>query len=136
MTNVNAFGTKLYVGGTAGTAIAQVKDIQPFALKRKMLDATNHDSTDGDPEFVPGNAESTQTKITINYDPANATHKNAVGGLLYMWKNRTGATVALTAGTAWWIGYAYVAEFTPKAPVDGLLTADVVLQHSGVITLP
>lgn len=137
MTNINAFGTKLYRGGTAGTAIAQVTNITGPNLKRSMLDVSSHDSTGGWPEFIGGMFDSSEIKLDINYDPAGATHKNAAGGLIADFVSGTAVTYALKfsdAATTTWSQTCIVSAFEPKAPMKDKLSASVTLQVSGAVT--
>lgn len=138
MTNINAFGTKLYRGGTAGTAIAQVDNIGGPGLKVNALETTNHDSTGGWQEFIGGLKDGGDVKLDINYDPAGATHKDAAGGLLTDLKNGTANAYALKfsdAATTTWTFSALVTGFEPKAPANGKLAASVNLKVTGVVTM-
>lgn len=137
MTNINAFGTKLYRGGTAGTAIAQVDNITGPGLKLNTLDVTNHDSTGGWQEFIGGLKDGGDVKLDINYDPAGATHKAAAGGLLTDLTAGTALAYALKfpdAATTTWTFSAIVTSFEPKAPANNKLTASVTLKVTGVVT--
>ena len=137
MTNYNALGTKLYRGGTAGTAIAQVTNIGGPGLKLETLEVTSHDSGVWR-EFIGGLRDGGEIKLDINYDPAGATHKDAAGGLLADLKNGTANAYALRfsdAATTTWTFNALVTSFEPKAPMDGKLSASTNLKITGTATL-
>lgn len=135
MAKYAAKGTKLKRGAVE---IAQVRNIDGPGLEANIIEATSHDDTEGYNTFVQGLKDAGEVSLEIAYDPANATHKNASGGLLYDFA--TGAVTAYTmvfpdAGATEWDFNAIVKSFQPKAPVDGLLTADVTLKISGAPTL-
>lgn len=139
MAKYAAFGTTLKIGGTAGTAIVNVTDIAGPKLGAEILDMTAHDSSGSYREIVPTFLDAGEVTCTIQYDPAHATHKNAAGGLLYLFANKTSSSFALvlpsTPATNI-VFTAYVTGFEPKMPIDGALTADVTLKVSGAPTLP
>lgn len=139
MAKYAAFGTTLKTGGTAGTAIINVQSIEGPEISVEMLDMTAHDSGSAYRETRPSFIDAGEITLQILYDPNDATHKNAVGGLLYLLANRTSSSFALgfpSTPAANWVFTAYVTGFTPNAPFDDKLTAEVTMQISGAPTLP
>ncbi|MBX7237671.1 MAG: hypothetical protein K1X65_25065 [Caldilineales bacterium] len=135
MAKYAAFGTTLKKGAVA---IAQVRDIDGPALDSNIIEATSHDDTDGYNTFVQGLKDAGEISLSIAYDPAGVTHKNASGGLLYEYEQGSISAYTLVfpdAGLTEWDFNALVKSFKPTAPVDGLLTADVTLKISGAPTL-
>ena len=136
-----AKGTVLKMGDGASpevfTAIAQLGDVDGPNSKLDTVDTTHHGSTAK--EYVPTIIDGGEVKFTINYDPAAATHKNAIGGLLYAHQNKLLKNfqlvfpVAAPAGPSF---AAFVADFQVKAPVAGKLVADVVFKITGPVTWP
>lgn len=139
MAKYAAFGTTLKIGGTAGTAVVNVTEFDGPEQSAETIDMTAHDSSGSYREIVPSFLDGGEVTMTIQYDPAGATHKNAAGGLLYLYANRTSSSYALTfpsTPAASWVFTGYVTRFKPSAPLDGALTADVTIKVSGAPTLP
>lgn len=136
-----AKGTVLKMGDGASpevfTAIAQIGDVDGPNSKRETVDTTHHGSASK--EFVATILDAGEVKFSINYDPAEATHKNLAGGLIYAHQNGTlknfkiDLPVLVVAGPTF---AAYVTDFQIKAPVAGKLVADIVLRISGAIVWP
>lgn len=141
MTNYDAFGTTLRLGGTTastGTAIAQVTNISGPGLSADTIDVTSHDSTTGYRQFLQGLKDGGEVTLDINYDPTGATHKNTSGGLLYEFEQGTQNNYALVfsdSSTTVWVLPAIVTGFEPSAPMDNKLSASVTLKISGKPTL-
>jgi len=139
MAKYAAFGTTLYRGTSGGgTPYVNVMSISGPALSLDTEDVTSHDSTGAWEEVVGTILRSGECTLDIAYDPANATHKNAAGGLLADLAARTSTTFTLVfpdSGSTEWVFTALVTGFEPSAPVDGALTASVTLKPSGQPTL-
>lgn len=139
--NYAALGTQLQMGDGASpegfTAMAHILDVQAPAVKLDTVDVTSHSSTWK--EKVATLLDGGDVTFSINYDPAEATHKNLSGGLIYAltqkqlknWKIRfpdqANSIIAFAA---------YVTEFQPEAPVTGKLSAKLKLSVTGAVTLP
>lgn len=135
MAKYSAYGTALLRGAVE---IAQVTSISGPGIALDTVDVTEHDGN-GWEELVPTILRSGEITLEIAYDPAEATHKNASGGLLYDLVSRTSTAYTLTFPTtpaASWTFNAFVTGFEPSAPVDGALTASVTLKITGTVTLP
>lgn len=138
MAKYSSFGTALTKGSYPGTEVAQVTNISGLNVSLDTTDVTEHDGT-GWEEHVATILRSGTVTIDIVYDPNDATHKNASGGLIYDLVNRVLGTwniVFPTTPVAYASFSAYVTGFTPSAPVDGALTASVTLKPTGAVTLP
>lgn len=134
----SAFGTKLKRGGTAGTAIAEVTELSGPTLAADTIEMTSHDSTSGYREFIGGLKDPGEVKLSINYLPAGATHKNTAGGLLYDYEAGTATAYALVfpdAATTVWTFNGIVTGFETGAPIDDKLSADVTIKLAGKPTL-
>ena len=137
-TKYDAYGTALYKGTNTGTAYAQVTSITGPSMSLDTVDVTSHDSTSAWEEVVATILRSGDLTMDIVYDPADATHKNASGGLLADFIARTAVVFTLIfpdAATTEWTFSGYITAFEPSAPVDGALTASVTIKPSGVVTL-
>lgn len=138
MTKYSAFGTALTKGTYPGTEVAQVTNISGLSISLDTVDVSEHDG-DGWEEHVATILRSGTVTLDIVYDPNDATHKNANGGLLYDMTQRVAGVWNLvfpTTPTKYFTFTAYVTGFTPSAPVDGALTASVTLKPTGLVTLP
>ncbi len=119
------------------TTIAEVLDISGPGLSMEPVDATSHDS-DGWKEFIAGLKDGGDVSFDIQYIPSNATHKNASGGVLYDFDQRTLRNFQLVfpdSGSTTWTFAAFVTGFEPQAPVEDKLTASLTLKISGAPTL-
>ena len=90
-----AFGTTLKIGGTAGTAIVNITEINPPSQSAETLDMTAHDSGGAYREMVPSFLSAGEVTLTINWDPNAATHKNAAGGLRKLFADRASSSLRL-----------------------------------------
>lgn len=135
MAKYAAFGTKLLRGAVE---IAQVQNISGPGLALDTEDVTSHDSTEGWEEVVATILRSGEVSMDLVYDPNNATHKNASGGLLYDLAGRTSTAYTLTfpsSPAVSWTFTAFVVGFEPDMPHDGALSASVTMKITGKPTL-
>ena len=135
MAKYAAFGCALKKGGTE---YAGVTNISGPGLSLDTVDVTSHDSTGAWEEVVGTILRSGEISLDLVYDPADATHKYAAGGLLYDLVSRTAIALTLefsdTATTTWSFN-ALVTGFKPGMPVDGFLGASATLKLTGQPTL-
>ena len=135
MAKYAAFGCALKKGGTE---YAGVTNISGPGLSLDTVDVTSHDSTGAWEEVVGTILRSGEISLDLVYDPADATHKYAAGGLLYDLVSRTAIALTLefsdTATTTWSFN-ALVTGFEPGMPVDGFLGASATLKLTGQPTL-
>lgn len=135
MAGIAAFGTLLKKGATA---VANCTHIGGPGLSLDTEDVTAHDSVSACEEVAATIVRTGTIKLDINYDPANATHKYAVNGLLYDLFNKTDVTtftLCFPGGVIWSFAHAFVVGFEPAAPHAGKLSATVTIKPSGVVTL-
>ena len=135
MAKYAAFGCALKRGATA---IANVTNISGPGLSLDTEDVTSHDSTGGWEEVVGTILRSGEITLDIVYDPDNATHKYAAGGLIHDLVSRTAQTYNLyfsDSTPATWAFSALVTGFNPGMPVGGALTASVSMKLTGQPTL-
>ena len=87
-------------------------------------------------EKVGGLLDGGEITLDLNFVPTGATHKEAVGGLLYNMTQRTVDNYKLIfPDTTYWIWPCLVTGFTPESPVEGKLGAAVTLTVAGEPTL-
>lgn len=137
-TAISSFGTLVKIGDGASsetfTTIAELRDITPPELASDTEDVTSHSSTGGYEEVIPdGVLKTGEVTFEINYVPTATTH-NATAGLIKDWKNKTKRNFQLVypdSGNSTWVFAAYVTKFASKAPVKGVLRADVTLKLTG-----
>ena len=138
MAKVAAYGTELYKGTNTGTAYAQVLSISGPGITLDVSDVTTMDSTGAWEESVATIIRSGTIDMSIVFDPANATHKYAAGGLSYDLVSRTAIVLTLIfsdSATTEWTGSAFVTAFQVDAPHDGPLTASVSFKPTNQWTL-
>ena len=138
---IAAFGTILQRGNAAAptevfTTIAQVTNIGGPSLSQETIDVTTHSSAGAFREKVGGLLDGGEITLDINFGPTEPTHKEAVGGLLKDYTDRSVNNYKLIfPDTTYWIVPCLVTGFTPDSPVDGKLGASVTLTVSGQPTL-
>ena len=135
-----AFGTLLQMGNGATpeiwTTIAEVTNIGGPSLSQEAVDVTSHSSAGAFREKVGGLLDGGEISLDINFVPTGATHKEAVGGLLYNYTARSVNNYKLLfVDTTYWIVPALVTGFTPDMSIEGKLGAAVTLTVSGEPTL-
>jgi predicted secreted protein len=138
MAKYSAFGTILKIGGSAGTAIANVESIDGPEMMTETIDMTAHDSSGGYREKMPTFLDAGDISLRMQFDPGGATHKDAAGGLLNAWKTKALTSFALvfpSTPAVTWTFSAYVTKFTTSAPFDDKLSADCTLTVSGAVTM-
>jgi hypothetical protein len=132
------YGTLLKMGDGATpetfTTVAEVGDVEAPEISNNMEDASSQDSA-GWEEYVPVYKSGGEPTFTINYRPTNATHDGTTG-LEYVCKNQVKKNwqIVLPGAVKTFAFAAYVSRFKPKAPVKGLLRADITLKITGAIT--
>ena len=132
---IDSLGISFSIGGTV---VAEVKDFEGHGLSTSFHDVSNHQTSSGYEEVIPAGLQRNKNiKFTINYIPSNATHNASATGLVGLQTSQTKFNWSLIwpdAATTW-SGAGYIAEFMPKAPVDGVLEADVEIKPTGALTL-
>ena len=136
MTKYSAFGTVLELDGTP---IVAIQNIGGPKLSTDTIDVTAHDSPGSWEEVIATILRSGELSLDIEYDPAEATHKNASGGLLYCFMQRSTNVYTMTlpdTGTSDWVFDGIVTGFEVDAAYDGALTAAVTIKLTGQPTIP
>lgn len=132
---VNAFGTLLKRNGIT---VAEITDISLPELSRDTVEVTHHESPNKWRERIKILKDAGEVSLTINYIPSNSTHNASTGVLSDFANDTTNDTWTIvfpdSAGTTWSFAGA-VTKFSPKAPIDGQLSADVTIQVMGQPTL-
>lgn len=132
-------GFLLQVSTTSGDAgsfstVAEVKDISGPGITLDVIDVTNQDSPGGFEEIIPTIRRGGDVDFDVNFNPNNATHADAAGGLVYMAKARTklGWRLQLNEDAGWYVAFdAYVVSFQWKAPVANVLSGTTKLRVTG-----
>lgn len=136
MSGLDAFGTELRRGDGGDpesfTAIAHVTNIQGPGLTRVALDTTAHDTTDQWQTFIGGLKNAGELTMTLRYDPTqHDTLTDDLGD-----KDPINYELAFpTSPETVWDVALVMTGFSPGAPHDGLATAEVTFQASGVPTI-
>jgi len=117
------------------TTIGGVRGITGPSFSADVVDTTDQSSTLSFREFISGIRTVGQISFDINYDPDDATHKDAANGLISdllaggieTWR----IAFPDTPATERFVWTGFVAGFEISAPVDGVLSAAITLQSSG-----
>lgn len=136
----SGFGTLLQRGNAASpevfTTLAEVVTIGGPTLSTELIDVTNHSSASNHREKIASLKDGGEVTFTVNYLPANATHSGSAG-ILLDWINRTNRNwkvVWTDSGTTTWPFTGVVTGFTPNAPIDDKLSADVTIGITAAVT--
>lgn len=137
---LSSFGTLLFHGSLVVETItydqdpiAHVRDVSGPNPELATDDVTHHQSPDAVDEFVGTTVNPGEVTFEINWMPGNPTHSPSTG-LLYWQSQRT--------REYWMLEYpdgstdefqAVVTGFARKAPVKGVLRADVKFKVSGLV---
>lgn len=125
--------------GGAFTNIAELGDISFPELSRNEFDAVTQEK-DID-AYVLGVLRRGAFTVGLNFLPMDATHNHLVGLQKHLIDNTiTGYKItvpAIAGGDAGivWIMSGQVQAISPKAPVDGKLSADLTLRFSGAMSI-
>lgn len=121
-----------------GVPIAEVKDFSGPSLSRDAIEKTHHASPDMWREFLKGLKDGGEVTITVNYDPAEASHSFATGIVGDFTDDTTISTWTITfpdaAGTVWTFP-GFVTDFEPAPDLEDMFTADVTIKVAGKPTL-
>lgn len=132
-----AYGVVLKAGdgatNEAFTAIAEVRDIDGPEIEAEMKEVTSHDSG-GWREFIPTLLGAGEVSFDLNFIPTNGTHDHTTG-LVADLVGRTKRNYQLVwPDNEGWQFAAYVSGFSPSAPVEDELSAEVTLTVTGAIS--
>jgi len=127
--------------GSGGTDVAAIIDVR-VGSSQEAKETTAADCTDGWRTYAVGLKEPGEISGTINFLPANATHKNASGGLLYRFNHDSGDASAVQEYTVQWpdaasttvYGDAILTTFNVSASIGEKVTADFTLKFTGAPT--
>lgn len=123
---------------TAGTAIAEITNLDGPNVERDSLEVTNMQSASSSKEFIAGLIDSGEVTLAINYLPQNATHKLILTDLQAASSAATkGYTLTLPdSGTSVCTCSMFVKSFKITGAVAGVLTASVTFKATGPVTWP
>lgn len=112
------------------TTIAEVTDLGGPSFSRDSIDTTNHDSSGGYKEAIPGLRDGGEVTFTVNFMPEDATHIAAIAQFdddnVHNWQ----VVYPITPSKKWDFA-AFITKFDTKAPVGDKLSADITLKVSG-----
>lgn len=135
MAGRDAFGTAFKrdaTGAGSFVTIASVSDISGPSRDREAIEVTAHDSPNQYREFVPGLKDAGEVTITINYDPAEATH-TALDADFEETTLRAYQIVILpgTSDEHTWEFTAMVKSIGDEFPIDDRMEREVTFKVSG-----
>lgn len=130
-----AYGTKLLIGGSGGTPIAELTNISGPELDTDEIDVTTHDSVDGFEEVIPGLKRTGVISIEGNFLPGDAGQAALLADYLSGVK-KTYAILFPAAMAAEWVFSAFV-KMPPstEAPIDDKVPFTAELRVTGKPTL-
>lgn len=139
MAGLDAFGTQFKrdsTGSGSFVAIANASDISGPSRSRDAIEVTAHDSPNQYREFVKGLKDGGEVEITLNYDPAAATHQ-ALDDDFEEDDLRDYQVVVLpgTANEYTWEFSALITDLGDEFPDDDKMERTVTFKISGKPTL-
>jgi hypothetical protein len=120
---------------TTFTDIAELKDISLPGFMRNEFDATTQNRNID--AYVLGVLRREPVTLALNFLSTNATHDHLTGlykAMITEPPPRDGYKFTLPDGMVWVLS-GQVQHIAPKAPVDGLLSADVTIRMSDVMSI-
>lgn len=136
MAGVDAFGTRLERGDGADpevfTAIGNVVEIEGPEIERETIDVTAHDSANRWRDFIGGLVDAGEVTATVNYDPSK--HDSLVADFEDS-EPRNYKMVFPTSPEVTWSFAAVLTGFSPSAPHDDKLSAELTWKVSGKPTI-
>ena len=138
MGEMSAWGTKLGQSDTGITGsysiFAYVRDISGPALSTEFDESTSHSSTGSFNTFVPTTKMVGEITFDCAFDP-DPTLGNVTGTVSWwLAKSKESFNVRYPDGSEWYFT-GYIQQFAPKAPVKGLLAADITIKPSGGMSI-
>ena len=136
---IAAFGTFLKLGDGAGssetfTTIAEVGDIDGPQDSVDTIEVTSHSSPQARKEFIASLIDSGEISFPMWFVPDNP-QQDATTGLQKYKNDRDIANFQMVFPDSTQVAFsALVTKFGIKAPVNGVLSADVTLKISGAMT--
>jgi len=135
-----AYGSILQAGDGATpevfTSVAEITELVPPAMSKDSIDVTNHGSSDGYREFIPGMRDGGEVSFKANWLPTNATHDGTTGLLesfnddeLHNWKIIAPDTLITIAFSG------FLTAFEPDTPLEGQGTLSGTIKVSGKPTV-
>jgi predicted secreted protein len=138
----HAFGTLLKIGDGGSpetfTTIAEVTTLSMPKLSHETIEVTNHSSTEGWREFIPGLKDGGEFTATINYLPTDNTHNNTSGLLYHLSATNSRSNYQIVMANALasvWAFAALVTAFEADPPLDAQMSATVTFKVTGKPTL-
>ncbi|MEU4386573.1 phage tail tube protein [Promicromonospora sp. NPDC023805] len=139
MAGIDAFGTQFKRDSTGGgvyVAIANVSDLSGPSRSRDAIEVTAHDSPNQYREFVKGLKDGGEVTLTLNYDPANNTHKALDAD--FEEDALRGYQIVVLPGESdehTWTINGLITNLSDAFPIDDRMEREVTLKISGKPTL-
>ena len=118
-----------------GGLIVQVFAVNGATLSADVADVSAHDSTQFYREFVNTFRDGGEVTLGLRWDPAEATHSEALNGLLALFELDVSSSYLVNwpnTGLSTWTFDAFVTGYEPSADFDADLEANVTLKVTGV----
>lgn len=135
MAGLDGFGVQLQRSDMATTpvftAIGNVTSVKGPEIERDTYDVTAHDSVNGWKEFIGGLKDAGEVTIGLNYDPAK--HDDLIADFEDTEARDYKLLWPLAAGE--WDLKAFLTGFSPEAPVDDKMSAEIKLKVTGKPTI-
>lgn len=137
MAALPAFGTKFLRGNGAGpevfTEIAEVGDIEGPGFSTTTFDASSHSSPNALMEKAAGLIDAGDITLPINWFPGETTHQQLIDDLFAREIVNYQIVWPDLANTTWTIP-GIVTGFSPSAPINDKLSAEVTITVAGLPT--
>jgi predicted secreted protein len=132
----NGFGTEIAFSGTTAATmvgVAGVLSITPPRLSKNVIDVTNHGTTDGYTQVIPGTLTRTSpiTLTAIYITSSSMMSDTIIDAFENRTKSRLQITIAGTSSQNQIISEGYVTDYAILTPFDDKITFEMSFKASG-----
>ena len=134
MSDLVANGVTVFIGAATvipAVALTQITDISPDLGATNMVDTTT--IGDGTKTNAPGTHEAMEFSVTLNFDPAEASHATLLTNKAAKTRMTFGIITPDTGAAIFWAN-GYITTFSMSGGVDSVLTASVTFKADSAYT--
>ena len=134
MSDLIANGVTVFIGAATvipAVALTQITDISPDLGATNLVDTTT--IGDGTKTAAPGTHEAMEFSVTLNFDPAEASHATLLTNKAAKTRMTFGVITPDTGNAIFWAN-GYITTLSMSGGVDSVLTASVTFKADGAYT--
>ena len=134
MSDLIANGVTVFIGAATvipAVALTQITDISPDLGATNLVDTTT--IGDGTKTAAPGTHEAMEFSVTLNFDPAEASHATLLTNKAAKTRMTFGVITPDTGNAIFWAN-GYITTLSMSGGVDSVLTASVTFKADSAYT--